>query len=99
VGQQGFGGPAALKYLRSLPMVDRANIGMEGHSLGGARTTSTPSNPSFTLYFNGIPKGMNVLYGDGSVKWASYDAGMSELQWIYKSGEYKAPTANDVKVP
>ncbi len=36
VGQQGFGGPAALKYLRSLPMVDKANIGMEGHSLGGA---------------------------------------------------------------
>jgi|GEM_PF-1763313 prepilin-type N-terminal cleavage/methylation domain-containing protein/prepilin-type processing-associated H-X9-DG protein len=69
------------------------------HSLGGARTTSTPSNPSFTLYHNGIPKGMNVLYGDGSVKWASYDAGMSELQWIYQAGSYKAPTAKDVKAP
>jgi hypothetical protein len=42
---------------------------------------------------------MNVLYGDGSVKWASYDAGMSELQWIYQAGSYKAPSANDVKVP
>jgi dienelactone hydrolase len=36
VGQQGFGGPAALTYLRGLPIVDPANIGMEGHSLGGA---------------------------------------------------------------
>ncbi len=32
---QGFGGPAGLRYLRSLPMVDRANIGLEGHSMGG----------------------------------------------------------------
>ena len=31
----GFGGPAALQYLRSLEMVDRDNIGMEGHSMGG----------------------------------------------------------------
>jgi pimeloyl-ACP methyl ester carboxylesterase len=32
---QGFGGPAGLSYLRSLPMVDKANIGLEGHSMGG----------------------------------------------------------------
>ena len=31
----GFGGPAGLRYLRSLPMVDTANIGLEGHSMGG----------------------------------------------------------------
>jgi pimeloyl-ACP methyl ester carboxylesterase len=31
----GFGGPAALKYLRSLDMVDTKNIGLEGHSMGG----------------------------------------------------------------
>ncbi len=31
----GFGGPDGLKYLRSLPMVDKANIGLEGHSMGG----------------------------------------------------------------
>jgi len=69
------------------------------HSTGGTRTTTTSSNPSFTIYLDGIPKGMNVLYGDGSVKWASYDAGMSELQWIYQAAAYKAPTAKDVKVP
>jgi dienelactone hydrolase len=32
---EGFGGPAGLSYLRSLPMVDKANIGLEGHSMGG----------------------------------------------------------------
>lgn len=31
----GFGGPAALRYLRNLPYVDRENIGLEGHSMGG----------------------------------------------------------------
>ncbi len=31
----GFGGPDGLKYLRSLPMVDTSQIGLEGHSMGG----------------------------------------------------------------
>ncbi|WP_324827550.1 alpha/beta hydrolase family protein [Qipengyuania zhejiangensis] len=31
----GFGGPDGLKYLRSLPMVDTDQIGLEGHSMGG----------------------------------------------------------------
>ncbi len=31
----GFGGPAALRYLRGLPFVDPDNIGLEGHSMGG----------------------------------------------------------------
>lgn len=33
--QKGFGGPEGLAYLRSLPFVDRDQIGMEGHSMGG----------------------------------------------------------------
>ncbi len=32
---EAFGGPAGLTYLRGLPMVDKANIGLEGHSMGG----------------------------------------------------------------
>ena len=35
VGQNGFGGPDGLAYLRGLPTVDKANIGLEGHSMGG----------------------------------------------------------------
>lgn len=31
----GFGGPDGLAYLRSLPFVDRDQIGLEGHSMGG----------------------------------------------------------------
>ena len=31
----GFGGPDGLAYLRSLPYVDKTNIGLEGHSMGG----------------------------------------------------------------
>ena len=32
---KGFGGPEALAYLRSLPLVDAGQIGLEGHSMGG----------------------------------------------------------------
>jgi pimeloyl-ACP methyl ester carboxylesterase len=31
----GFGGPDGLAYLRSLPFVDKNQIGLEGHSMGG----------------------------------------------------------------
>ena len=31
----GFGGPDGLRYLRSLDIVDKDNIGLEGHSMGG----------------------------------------------------------------
>jgi pimeloyl-ACP methyl ester carboxylesterase len=31
----GFGGPDGLKYLRTLDIVDKNNIGLEGHSMGG----------------------------------------------------------------
>jgi pimeloyl-ACP methyl ester carboxylesterase len=31
----GYGGPAGLAYLRRLPFVDPANIGLSGHSMGG----------------------------------------------------------------
>jgi pimeloyl-ACP methyl ester carboxylesterase len=31
----GFGGPDGLTYLRSLDIVDKNNIGLEGHSMGG----------------------------------------------------------------
>lgn len=31
----GFGGPDSLRYLRTLDIVDKNNIGLEGHSMGG----------------------------------------------------------------
>ena len=42
----GFGGPDALTYLRSLDTVDPANIGLEGHSMGGwAILAAAAANP------------------------------------------------------
>ncbi|MFI4963845.1 MAG: alpha/beta hydrolase family protein [Caulobacterales bacterium] len=43
---QNLGGPAALSYLQSLPYVDKANIGLEGHSMGGIPiATAAASQP------------------------------------------------------
>ena len=36
VGADDFGGPAALTFLQNRPFVDPGNIGLEGHSMGGA---------------------------------------------------------------
>src|SRR5947209_7618170 len=44
----GFGGPDGLAYLRSLEFVDKTNIGLEGHSMGGwtvlAAATAAPND-------------------------------------------------------
>ena len=44
----GFGGPDGLAYLRSLAIVDKKNIGLEGHSMGGwailAAATAMPDD-------------------------------------------------------
>src|SRR5690348_6409588 len=41
-----LGGPAALRYVQSLPYVDKANIGLEGHSMGGIPiSTAAASQP------------------------------------------------------
>ncbi|WP_244608334.1 alpha/beta hydrolase family protein [Bradyrhizobium algeriense] len=44
----GFGGPDGLAYLRNLEIVDKNNIGLEGHSMGGwtvlAAATAAPND-------------------------------------------------------
>jgi pimeloyl-ACP methyl ester carboxylesterase len=45
VGQsKDLGGPAALRYLQSLPFVDKTNIGLEGHSMGGVPVASAAAS-------------------------------------------------------
>jgi pimeloyl-ACP methyl ester carboxylesterase len=45
-GANGFGGIPALAYLRTLDFVDKDNIGLEGHSMGGwASLKAAESNP------------------------------------------------------
>jgi pimeloyl-ACP methyl ester carboxylesterase len=36
----GYGGPEALRYLQTLDIIDRDNVGMVGHSMGGSAITS-----------------------------------------------------------
>ncbi|MDZ4372548.1 MAG: alpha/beta fold hydrolase [Phenylobacterium sp.] len=57
VGTADFGGPAALRWLRSQPFVDPANIGMEGHSMGG--------NPILAAAME-IPDGYRAIVLEGA---------------------------------
>ena len=57
VGTAGFGGPAALRYLQGLPIVDRAAIGLEGHSMGGGPVMAAAAE---------IPDGYRSIVLEGS---------------------------------
>ena len=68
---EGFGGPAGLKYLRALPMVDKANVGLEGHSMGGwtvlAAAAAMP-NAYRAMVLEGSSTG-KPFAADGTPKW------------------------------
>ncbi len=57
MGVDGFGGPASLAYLRALPFVDPANVGLEGHSMGGAPVMNAAT---------AIPDGYRAVVLEGS---------------------------------
>lgn len=59
----GFGGPDGLAYLRSLPMVDRNEIGLEGHSMGGWTVLAAAK---------AMPDGYKSLVLEGSSTGAPY---------------------------
>ncbi len=67
----GFGGPDALTYLRSLDFVDKANIGLEGHSMGGwtilAAATAMP-NDYKSMVLEGSSTG-RPFAADGTTTW------------------------------
>ena len=52
-----MGGPAALAWLRSLPFVDKANIGLEGHSMGGIPISTAAA---------AMPDGYRAIVFEGS---------------------------------
>jgi len=52
-----MGGPAALRYLTRLPFVDRANVGLEGHSMGGVPVGSAAA---------AMPDGYKAIVFEGS---------------------------------
>jgi len=91
----GFGGPDGLAYLRSLEFVDKNNIGLEGHSMGGwtvlAAATAAP-NDYKSMVLEGSSTG-KPFAADGTPNWprnvalvfAQYEE-FSSLMW----GEEKA---------
>jgi pimeloyl-ACP methyl ester carboxylesterase len=56
-GANGFGGPPALAFLRTLDIVDPDNIGLEGHSMGGWAVLAAAA---------AIPDGYRSLVLEGS---------------------------------
>jgi len=79
-----FGGIDGLRYLRSLDIVDKDNIGLEGHSMGGWAIINTakafPDNyKSMVLSDSGMgsvtstfPRNMGVILGE----WSEYSQAM-----------------------
>lgn len=67
----GFGGPDGLAYLRSLEFVDKTNIGLEGHSMGGwtvlAAATAMP-NDYKSMVLEGSSTG-KPFAADGTPTW------------------------------
>jgi pimeloyl-ACP methyl ester carboxylesterase len=67
----GFGGPDGLAYLRSLTFVDKTNIGLEGHSMGGwtilAAATAMP-NDYKAMVLEGSSTG-KPFAADGTPSW------------------------------
>jgi pimeloyl-ACP methyl ester carboxylesterase len=94
----GFGGIPALEYLRTLDIVDKDNIGMEGHSMGGwALLKAAEANPtgyrSVVLQGSstgtyGAPEGTATFPRNMLVVFDKYDE-FSGLMW-------GAPIAKDI---
>jgi pimeloyl-ACP methyl ester carboxylesterase len=67
----GFGGPDGLAYLRGLEFVDKTNIGLEGHSMGGwtvlAAATAMP-NDYKSMVLEGSSTG-KPFAADGTSAW------------------------------
>lgn len=86
----GFGGPAALRYLRSLPYVEVDNIGLTGHSMGGwtglaAASDSPDGYRSIALVGSSTgpgfaPEGSPQFPKNLGVIFSRYDE-FSELMW------------------
>jgi len=86
----GFGGPDGLAHLRSLDMVDKKNIGLEGHSMGGwtvlAAATAMPDDYK-SMVLEGSSTG-KPFAADGTPAWprnvalvfAQYEE-FSNLMW------------------
>lgn len=95
----GFGGPPALSYMRSLAFVDGDNVGLEGHSMGGwasvaAAQTDPDGYESMALVGSstgtyGVAEGNATFPRNTAVVFSEYDE-FSMLMW-------GVPHASDVE--
>ena len=95
LGEQGFGGPGSLKYLQSLPYVDKSNIGLEGHSMGGSPVmNAVASQPDgyrsvvlegSTTGFMGSAAGTPTSPRNLEVVFGQYDE-FADTMWQVKKG-------------
>lgn len=100
----GFGGPDGLAYLRNLPYVDKNNIGLEGHSMGGwtvlAAATAMP-DAYRSIVLEGSSTG-KPFAADGTPAWprnlaivfSQYD----EFSLIMWGSEYAADVPKSAKL-
>ena len=100
----GFGGPDGLTYLRSLPYVDKNNVGLEGHSMGGwtvlAAATAMPDAYK-SIVLEGSSTG-KPFAADGTPVWprnlalvfSQYD----EISLIMWGSEYARNVAQSAKL-
>ncbi|MGZ3404652.1 MAG: alpha/beta hydrolase family protein [Phenylobacterium sp.] len=94
VGQvKDLGGPAALRYLQSLPFVDKTNIGLEGHSMGGVPITgaaaSQPDGYKAIVFEGSTPSFLGVKgpasYHNLAVVYGQFDE-FAPLMWGVPKG-------------
>ncbi len=94
VGQvRDLGGPAALTYLQSLPMVDKTNIGLEGHSMGGVPITTAagaqPDGYKAIVFEGSTPSFLGVkgpaTYRNLAVVYGQFDE-FAPLMWGVPKG-------------
>jgi pimeloyl-ACP methyl ester carboxylesterase len=106
VGQvRDLGGPAALKYLQSLPIVDKTNIGLEGHSMGGVPITTAaaaqPDGYKAIVFEGSTPSFLGVkgpaAYRNLAVVYGQFDE-FSALMWGVPKGSLVPTSAKLAKV-
>jgi len=106
VGANDFGGPAALRYLKSLPQVDPANIGLEGHSLGGGPVVgAAASDPADykAVVLEGSTPAIGAVFGSSAkadlrnlaLVFGGYDE-FAELMWQVPRG-FDAPRSKSMQ--
>jgi pimeloyl-ACP methyl ester carboxylesterase len=94
----GFGGPDGLAHLRSLPMVDKSNIGLEGHSMGGwtilSAATAMP-NDYKAMVLEGSSTG-KPFAADGTPTWPRNLALVFSKYEEFSTLMWGVPKARDV---